>query len=581
MNTATTTPRWLFPEPDSALCKELTSTLGISPITAQVLLNRGITDPEAARKFLNPQLNDLARPELLPNMDAALDRLAHAARNREKVVVYGDYDVDGASATALLVRFFDLAGIDVEYYVPHRTREGYGLNVDAIDRLAERGADLIVTVDCGVGDVEEVARAHESGMAVIVTDHHEPGDEIAPAEAVVNPKLTGSMYPFRELAGVGVAFKLAWALAERFAPGGRMSDEFRAFLLRSLALVGLGTIADVVPLIDENRVLAVYGLKMLEQTTDPGLRALIETARIRGGRLNARDVAFGLAPRLNAAGRMAAPRLATELLITDDSVRARKIAAALEGHNRARRKLQKETADQARQMFLEQDRPESARVIVLQREGWPAGVIGIVASRLVEEFGRPTALVAVEGKTGRGSARSVHGFHLFNAMGGFRDRLISFGGHEAAAGFEIAAADVPELREYLEEVAASHAPETFTPALEIDAEVRLADISERLISELERLAPHGAANHRPVFAVQDVQVAGKPRLIGMKGQHVSFYVSDGENSFRTVAFGMGERLYDSIMSGKRELSLAFSPRIDTWSGSGDVELHIKDARFPE
>ncbi|MFO7900502.1 MAG: single-stranded-DNA-specific exonuclease RecJ [Planctomycetota bacterium] len=571
--------RWIVPEPDPARRAALAQDLGVSPITAQILLNRHVEDTASARKFLSPKLNDLAEPRLLPDLDAAVDRLDHAARHKENVVIYGDYDVDGASATALLVRFLRLAGLDVDYYIPHRIEEGYGLNVGAIDELRARGADLIITVDCGVSAVEETARAREAGIDIIVTDHHEPGDEIPPAVAVIDPKRTESLYPFRELSGVGVAFKLAWALAERFSPGRRMADRFREFLLNSLGLVALGTVADMVPLLGENRVLAAYGLKMLSGTASPGLRALIDEAQLRRPRLSTRDIAFRLAPRLNAAGRMANARLAVELMITDDSIRARDIATELEQHNVARQKRQREMAEHAREMFLQQADAETARVIVLAHDDWHAGIVGIVASRLVDEFGRPTALIATGDGVGRGSARSVPGFHLFNALDGFRDRLLSFGGHEGAAGFQIAAADIPALREHLGAVAARQSPETFQPALDVDAEIELRDISERLISELERLAPHGEANRPPLLVVHGVHVAGKPRLIGMKAQHVSFYVSDGRNSFRTVGFWMGERVYDAIVAGQRELSLAFSPRIDTWSGSGAVELHLKDARF--
>jgi single-stranded-DNA-specific exonuclease len=573
------TARWLVCKPEPDLCRTLAGELHLSPVLAQVLVNRGLTEPDAARAFLEPRLRDLADPALLPGIEAALDRLDAAARNKEKILVYGDYDVDGTAATALLVRFLRQAGLDADYYVPHRIDEGYGLNLGAIDEFKRRGTGLIITVDCGVGAVEECEHARRNGIDVIVTDHHEPGDHIAPACAVINPKLTGSLHPFRDLSGVGVAFKFAWAVADRFSPGDRMSKSFRRFLLDSLGLVALGTVADIVPLLGENRVLAKYGLIALTRSPSPGMRALMDCARLRGARVSSRDIAFGLGPRLNAAGRMANADLAIELMMTDDSGVGCEIAAKLERQNSERRKLQADIFEHAREEVVNQPGFESARSIVLAHETWHPGVVGIVASKLVDEFNRPTALIAVDGSGGRGSARSVPGFHMFNALDGFRDRMISFGGHAGAAGFEIATADIPDLREHLETVARQTDVELFQPSVEVDAEVAFGDLSPHLVQELEQLQPHGEANRRPLFVAHGLRVAGRPRLVGMAGKHVSFYVTDGRTSLRAIAFGLGEALYDRMLAGERDCSLVFSPRLDTWSGSGGLELRVKDVHF--
>ncbi len=568
--------RWLLPRTDPGLSCSLSRELGLSPVTAQVLVNRGVHDGDSARAFLNPQLNDLADPDLLPGIDAAVERILGAVRNREKVLVYGDYDVDGTAATALLVKFFRLLSLDVEYYVPHRIQEGYGLNMAAIAEFKRRGRSLVVTVDCGVSAVAESDYARAEGIDLIVTDHHEPGEQIARACAVVDPKLTGSLYPFRDLAGVGVAFKLAWAVAKRFSNGEKMGAEFRTFLLHSLGLVALGTVADVVPLTGENRVLVRHGLRALGSSSGPGLRALMDCARIKNTHLRAADVAYGLGPRLNAAGRMAEAGLAVELMITDDEATALEIAQKLNRHNIDRQKLQNDIFQHAREMLLMRPDFESVRAIVLSHDSWHPGVIGIVASKLVDEFARPAVLIAIDGAVGKGSARSVPGFHLFNALDGLRHRMISFGGHAGAAGFRIAVEHIPELSEHLNTVAASEAAELFGPSIEVDAEVGLGDLSERLVSELEQLAPHGQANREPLFVVRGLTIAGKPRLMGMKGQHVSFYVSNGTISHRAVTFGNGAGLYDQIIAGARNCSLVFSPRIDTWNGSGEMELRIKD-----
>jgi len=551
--------RWVVAAADAAGCESLAKSLGILPITAQVLINRGRQEVDSARAFLSPQMNDLADPDLLPGMEAAVERILLAIQRREKVLVYGDYDVDGTAATALLVKFLRLAGLDVEYHVPHRIEDGYGLRRSAIESFKSLGIGLIITVDCGIGAVAEGEYLRQEGIDLIVTDHHEPGNEVVSA-----------------CSGVGVAFKLAWAVSKRFSDGRKSSGEFRKFLLDSLGLVALGTVADIVPLVGENRVFARYGLQALGSSCGPGLRALMDCSRIQGRAVKASDIAFRLGPRLNAAGRMADATLAIDLMMTEDEEAARGMAAELDRHNRDRQRLQNETFEHAREMVLGQPDFEGRRAIVLAHDAWHAGVIGIVASKLVDEFGRPAAMIAIEGSVGKGSARSVPGFHLFNALEGFRDRMISFGGHAGAAGFQIAVQNIAGLDEHLNRAAADLPEELFQPSMEVDAEVGLGDVTDLLVAELETLAPHGQGNPRPLFVVRDVRVAGRPRLMGMKGQHISFYVSDGRMSLRAVGFGLGEEVYDAILAGAKTCSLVFSPKVDTWTGDGALELEIKD-----
>jgi single-stranded-DNA-specific exonuclease len=574
--------RWLTASPDSAIRKELSRALNLSLLTAQVLINRGVSDIDSARAFLNPSLNDLSDPDLLPGIDAAVERVYEAARNKGRIMIYGDYDVDGTAATALLLRFLRLAGLDVDFYVPNRIDEGYGLNLDAIDEFKKNGVDLIITVDCGVSAVEECERAREAGIDVIVTDHHEPGANVSTACAVIDPKLTGSLHTYRELAGVGVAFKFAWAVAKRFSPGRKMADEFREFLINSLGLVALGTVADIVPLIGENRVLAKFGLNALAVHPTPGLRALMDIAQIRHGKLSAQDIAFRLGPRLNAAGRMADAALAIRLMTSDDSIEGHQLAAELDKHNIDRRKLQNTIFQHAVDMLRSRPNFEAERAIVLGHEDWHPGVVGIVASKMVDDYNKPSALIAIDGDVGRGSARSVHGFHLFNVLEGFRDRMISFGGHEAAAGFQIETKYIDELRRHLDAAACKVEkvdPELFEPSVDVDAEIELDDLSERLMSELQLLAPHGCGNRRPAFAARDLYIAGEPRLMGVKGKHISFYVTSGRSSFRALGFSFGDALYDRIVGGERKCSIVFEPRFDTYSGSGQLELRIQDIKL--
>lgn len=569
------TKRWTFHPPPanlSALC----DALKVGPLLAQVLVNRGLTTVEAARAFLNAGYEQLHRPELMPGLDRAAERIVRAVKGGEKVALYGDYDVDGLTGVAVLYQCLALAGLRATLYVPHRIEEGYGLNCAALEQLARDGHTLVVSVDCGVTSVREAARARELGIDLVITDHHEPDPHALPdAYVIVNPKLPGSTYPFRDLAGVGVAFKLAWAVGLALAGTRTCRPEFQRFLTDATGLAALGTIADVVPLVDENRALVAVGLKALSaKVTHPGLRAIVESARLTDNKVKERDVAFVIGPRLNAAGRMGHAREALRLLTEANETEAREIARELEAENRHRRTVEREILDQAVAMI--ESRPGKLPwMIVLSSPAWHAGVIGIVASRLVEQYHRPMFLIAEEDGYGQGSGRSISAFNLFEALGPCADLLRSFGGHKMAAGLRMDMANLDTLRERLE----AHArrvlkSEDLVPSLLIDAETTLLSMTTSVVKELQRLAPFGQGNSRPLFAATGCTLAGPPSRMGKEGSHLSLKLSQGGVCLRATWWQAGE-LADQI-GRARTVDVAFRPRINIFRNTESVELDLLD-----
>jgi len=571
--------RWRLAPADPA-AEGLGRQLGTSPLVAQVLLNRGLADPDAARAFLEPKLSQLHAPEDLPGCAAAARRLAEAVRAGQRICLYGDYDVDGITGVAILHSLLAEHGADVLFYVPHRLEEGYGLNARAVRKLAGRGAKLLVTVDCGVTAVEPVAAARAAGMDVIVTDHHALGPALPDAAAIVHPALPGSTYPNPHLAGAGVAFKLAWQLARQLGAERRVDPARRRFLLDATCLAGLGTIADVVPLLGENRALAAAGLLALPATEHPGLRALIDSAGLAGDKLDAFHVGFCLAPRLNACGRMGHAKLAVELLTAADPARCRQIADYLARQNALRQEVQRRTAAEAVALAEQRglDRPD-ARAIVLAGDDWHGGVIGIVASRLVDRYARPTVLIARNGQGGaQGSCRSVPGFHMRDALAACSGRLLSFGGHAMAAGLRIDPAEIDAFAaDFAAHAAATLTDEQLTPALDIDAEGSLAELDYNGVSHLARLAPFGQGNPRPVVALRGCEVAISPRRMGRGGQTVGLTLRHSGATVRAVGFGMGD-LAD-LLADIRHIDVAAEPRLNTFRGRTNVELHLRDVKW--
>lgn len=571
--------RWVLSPPNKGLQAEISSKLKISPLLAQVLINRGITDVTSAKNFLNPQMSLLGDPSSLPDIDKASLRINEAIKNGENIVIYGDYDVDGLTATALMYRCLKLVGAQVSYYIPERLEEGYGLNADALARLKEGGAKVILTVDCGINACREAEIARNYGIDLIITDHHQPGKEIPRAFAVVNPKLKISENGFKDFSGVGIAFKLAWAIGQHFSPQKKVSSAFKEFLINAVGLVSLGTIADVVPLVGENRILTRYGLSALQNTEIPGLRALLDIADISNINLDTYHVGYRLGPRLNAPGRIGKAGIVVEMLTTTCKERAVEIANFLEQENKRRQDIQSDILITARKKVLNEINLDETTAIVLADQAWHPGVIGIIASKIVEEFNRPTVMIAISEHIGHGSARSIPSFHILDALESCKSKLLSVGGHAQAAGLKIHPNNIDEFRYMLNSTTAQRLRKMdLVPVLNIDAEVTFPMLSKSLVTELERLSPYGEGNPAPLFAAAHIKIVGQPRRIGSKGQHLSFYVKQGDVAFRAVAFGMGEFI-DRLKQNGKVCSLAFAVKINTWLDAENLELEVKDIKF--
>lgn len=570
--------RWNIHETEPEPVARLRHELGCSPLLAGLLHRRGIVEPEAAARFLHPKLTDLHDPLALPDMERAVERIERAVRNHESIAVFGDYDVDGITSTCLVKEFFDLIGVPVRHRLPNRLLEGYGIRCDAIRELAAEGVTLVITVDNGTSAHEEVALARTLGVDVVVTDHHQASGSLPPAVAVVNPCREDSGYPFKDLAGVGVAFKLVWALAERLSREKKLSREVRDFLLDSLALVALGTISDVVPLLGENRILAKFGLVALERTRRPGLRCLVDAVlRDRSPpRLSATDVAFRIGPRLNAAGRLGDADAAIRILLTRDPAEGSAIAESLERDNRRRQKIEGEILQGAIAAIERDVDLDRAKAIVLAGEGWHAGVIGIVAARIVERYFRPTLLIALDGERARGSARSIRGVHITEALARCAEHLHGYGGHEMAAGVEARRDRIDDLRRALDE-AIQLEPAEMIPQIDADGCVRLREIGPKTLDELALLAPHGAGNPEPLLSTEELEVVGVPRVLGSDGRHLSFTVRENGAAFRAIAFGKAE-YYPRVSRRGARVSLLVEPQRNTWQGRSEIELCVRDLR---
>ena len=444
--------KWTFHPHDEAGIRRLGGQLRISPLLAQVLIARGFSQAEAAREFLDAKLSDLHDPSELPGIDAAADLIVQAIQDKRRITIYGDYDVDGVTGTSILWHCLQLSNATVDYYIPCRLEEGYGLNIAALQQLHEEDPKrLVVSVDCGIASVAEAALAKDIGLDLIITDHHHIGSELPNALVLVHPRLPGSTYPFGELCGAGVAFKLAWAICQRLGDGKKASPRMREFLKQAVGLAALGTVADVVPLLGENRVIVRYGLQSLREQSSLGMKALLGiTGLLDKPEIRADDIGFGLGPRINAAGRLGQARLAVELLTTENSERATKLAEYLNTLNDNRKTVERRILKQAKEMVAENPQWESHKTLVLAHHDWHPGVIGIVASRVTEEFSKPTVLVALrDDGTGQGSGRSWAGFDLYSGLSSCREHVVSFGGHKAAAGVRLKASAVGDVRETL------------------------------------------------------------------------------------------------------------------------------------
>ncbi len=570
--------RWRLLPQDPITAERLSRDLNVSPVLAQLLINRGLTEAESSRRFLEAPLNGLHDPALLPGISEAARRIHDAVRQGRRICIYGDYDVDGITGTTILWRCLQLAGAQVDFYVPHRLEEGYGLNCEALRSFARGGTQVVVTVDCGIGSFEEAALAKELGLELIITDHHEFPTDLPDAAVLIHPRLPGSSYPFGQLCGAGVAFKLAWAICQEFSQAKKVTDAFRQFLLESVTLVALGTVADVVPLVDENRIFVRHGLKSLRRAPSIGLRALLEAAGLaEETHLDSGHIGFALAPRLNAAGRLGQARLAVELLATTSPQRAADLARYLNGQNELRQSIERRIYHEAREMAEAAYDLTTCSALVLASADWHPGVIGIVAGRLVERYARPVLMISLKEQPAQGSGRSIEGFHLQAALSTCGEHLVKHGGHAAAAGFRIDADKVELLRTHFHEQAARHlnAGEA-CHTLRIDAEAPLSALTPGLLRGLSALQPHGVANPRPVFLAGGLQIVGEPRKVGGGERHLNFRVRQ-ENGpiLRAIAFSMADRA-EELMSGQGQCCLVFSPRRNDYQGHVSIDLEVND-----
>ena len=569
---------------DAARADLLERELGVLPLTARLLAVRDLPDAEAARAFLSPTLATLLDPFLMDGMDLAVERIARAVRDREPIAIYGDYDVDGLTATALLTRFFGALGTEVTSYIPHRLDEGYGMSMQGVESLQQRGTRLVITVDNGIGCAAEVGRAHELGMDVVVTDHHQPEGRTPEAAAVVNPNRADCPYPFKNLSGCGVAFKLAHALARHL---GLDAAQAKPLLFSLLDLVALGTVADVMPLTGENRPLVRHGLYELERTRKPGLRALVNMLGVGDKPFSPETVGFILAPRLNAAGRTGNATDALDLLLTENEARAWELAKYLDHLNQDRRKLESDVLEEALAQLAEDPCPaEELPVLVVAGEGWHAGVVGIVASRLVDRFGRPAVVLGIEGDTARGSARSIEGFDLLAALTLCSDLLSEFGGHRMAAGLSLPASRCGALRDALRHhVADLLEPGTLKPRLDIDTHAEASELTVASLRQIDGLRPFGQGNPAPIVVLENCRLVSEPVEVG--GKHLKmrlFQESQNGNGGEplTAIWFRCPLTRDEVAAWVRAqclFAVAGSPRINTWNGVQSVEFSVQDVRL--
>lgn len=561
--------RWVLRDP--APPAVLSSMRHLAPVVATLLYQRGIRDKASVDAFLSSDYKSgLHDPFLLKGMDAAARRVAAAIAEREPIVVYGDFDTDGVTAVTLLVQAITAMGGEIRPYIPHRLREGYGLNTEAIDQLAAEGVRVLLTVDCGISNVREVAYAREQGLDVIVTDHHTPPDILPDAFAIVNPKQPGCEYPFKQLVGVGIAYKLVQALARL---GLKMPLRGRDLL----DVVALGTVTDMGPLQGENRILVRAGLESINATQRAGLKALILAAGLVQGKVTSTDISFMLGPRLNAAGRLDDAVLAYKLLLADDPAAAQGFAEELNKANRRRQEMTKEIQQVARQQADDLGKTERP-IVILDSADFPAGLVGLVAARLVEDLGRPVLMLERGETTSRGSARSVPDFNIIEALTSCDDLFVRYGGHSAAAGFTIETEKLPELEERLLAYAAERLPDTEQlPPLDIDAEVPLAHLSWELLAQIAVLEPFGQANPQPVLMSRRVHVSGAwPR--GAEGQHLKLRIDDGRGgpSFDAIAFRLGNLA--GYFAKYPWIDIAYVLEAHEWNGNRTLQLNIKDLR---
>ena len=554
--------KWEYKDIDEEKVKKIQDKFKVSNLLATVLVNREIVSEKDIEVFLNPTRNDFHDPYLMPDMEVAVNRIVKAIEKHEKVIIYGDYDVDGITSITVLKKFLKTCGLDAGYYIPNRLNEGYGLNKNAIDKIHEEGYTLIITVDCGISGIEEIEYANSLGLETIVTDHHEPMDILPPAIAVIDLKRKDNdKYPFNSLAGCGVVFKLTQALGMKL---GLDEKEY----LKYLDIVCVGTISDIVPLIDENRVIAKLGLKLIEVTKNPGLRALLNASGYK--QVNSNTISFGIAPRINACGRMGCEEEALKLFLTDNIEEAEKITDELNQFNRERQEIEKNIFDEAIRMIEKEDKDNNA--IVLGSQNWHHGVIGIVSSKITEIYYKPSILICFEGDKGKGSGRSIPGFDLHEELVNLSKHLDKYGGHEMAVGLSLDKKNFNRFKEDFNKYVNDKDISDLVPILDIDKQIEMKDVDSEIVKELDVLEPFGEANRKPVFVYKNLKIDSIRAL--SDGKHLKLTLKDGNILINAIGFNMGALSKEYTIGDK--VDIAGMLEINSFNGRDFVQINMRD-----
>ncbi len=566
--------RWKIKEiTDEYAVKSLADSLNFSEVLARLLIHRNINNFSESKFFFRPTIDSIYDPFLMDGMENATTRVIKALTENQSICIYGDYDVDGTCSTALMYMFLKELGANVEYYIPKRLTEGYGISLSGIDYVKSRNVSLLISVDCGITAVEEVEYANELGIDLIICDHHQPKEQIPKAFAVLDPLKPNCNYPFKYLSGAGVAFKLAQGVSERIGK--------RDLPLQYLDLVALAGAADIVPLIDENRVLVKEGLNLINNNPRPGIEALIEISKLSPGSLSSGQVVFTIAPRINAAGRLGDAERAVELFITKDKSKAKEFANILESENYERRKIDEDTLDEALNIIENSLDLDVEIPIVLHQESWHAGVIGIVASRLVEKYYRPTVMLTTVDGVAKGSARSIANFNIYEALEKCKDVLIHFGGHKAAAGLAVEIEKLDKFKQKFSQVVSeSMSFDDLSPEINIDSQLKFSEITPKFLRIIDQFAPFGPGNMRPVFLSEGVEISGTPRIVGNNHLLTSLKQNGSDKVFDAIGFNMGE-YYDLIKNNHHQIDVVYSIDKTVRDGRSFPQFRFKDLKVKE
>ncbi|MBC8175167.1 MAG: single-stranded-DNA-specific exonuclease RecJ [Candidatus Marinimicrobia bacterium] len=561
---------WKIKSPDPQLVANLQKEFKAPEIIATVLANHNIYSVEQSREFFSPEISMLHDPFLIPDMEKGAKYVAKLVSSNKKILVFGDYDVDGITGASMLYLFLKSLGADVEVYIPNREKDGYGLSKTGVDYSADIGAELIITCDCGINAFESVNYANERNIKVIITDHHTTDTKLPDAYAILNPKIEGCKYPFRDLCGGGVTFKLASAVAIIL----KVDPDL---VLKHIDLITLGTAADIVPLVDENRIIVYNGLRLLGDSDKPGIRALLKVSGLSDKELTVGRLVFWIAPRINAAGRMGDPSRAIKLLTTDNFSEAVQLANQLDQENRNRQEIQKTIVDEALRKVNAEIDLQRNRAIVLWKDGWHPGVIGIVASKIREEYSRPTVIISLDGDTGKGSARSIPGFDLYENLTQCAHYLDDYGGHPMAAGLSVSEDNLHDFRsKFVSQANTLLSDDDLVNTISIEGEMSLSIINSRFMEFLDKLAPYGPGNMRPIFLTKKISVSGTPKLVGAGSDHLRFTAKQNGTSYDCIGFNLAKH-YEHLITGE-PVDIVYVVEENEWQGQRSIQLNIRDIK---